>query len=201
MKNIINMSRAQIGIKSKPYNDNKFNTWYYGGPVNNKELAWCVVFLRWVFAECGKLKNFCGGEKTASCTYVMHWAQLHGCWHKTGYKVGDMAIFTWSGNGPEHIGVITEVVGNGVYKTIEGNTKNSEVAEMVRSQRDIIGVYRPDYEEEVLDMPAVWSASAREWAVDMGLFIGDERGSMHWTDSVTREELALILFRVLGEKT
>ena len=44
--------------------------------------------------------------------------------------------------------------------------------------------------------PDIWAKSATDWAVDEGIFKGDENGAFHWRDSVSRQELAVILQRL-----
>ncbi|GHV19081.1 hypothetical protein FACS18949_11740 [Clostridia bacterium] len=38
-----------------------------------------------------------------------------------------------------------------------------------------------------------WSADARDWAVDNGVFKGDGSGNFNWQSPVTREQLASVL--------
>ena len=44
--------------------------------------------------------------------------------------------------------------------------------------------------------PSVWSAAEREWMEMMGLIRGDEAGKMRYKDFCTREELAVIIYRL-----
>ncbi len=48
------------------------------------------------------------------------------------------------------------------------------------------------------NVPSEWAKEACAWAVEEGLFRGDENGDMHWQEPVTRETLAVILMRALG---
>ena len=52
--------------------------------------------------------------------------------------------------------------------------------------------------EKAMQGGSAWSAEARAWAVDRGLFEGDERGNMMWRSPITREQLAAIAFRENG---
>jgi hypothetical protein len=68
----------------------------------------------------------------------------------------------------------------------------------------LVGMW--SYSEEVEEVPenpngntpSDWAQEACDWAVEKGIFTGDENGNMHWQDPVTREELAVILYRLLG---
>ena len=44
--------------------------------------------------------------------------------------------------------------------------------------------------------PSAWSAAARDWAEEKGLFTGDETGKLRYRAFVTREELAVIMQRM-----
>ena len=49
-----------------------------------------------------------------------------------------------------------------------------------------------------------WSETERRWAVDNGLFVGNDAGWMSWKSFPTREELAIVLSRfarLLGEQS
>lgn len=45
------------------------------------------------------------------------------------------------------------------------------------------------------DNASAWSAEAREWAVSNGIYQGDGDGNFRWTDALTREEMAALLYR------
>lgn len=51
-------------------------------------------------------------------------------------------------------------------------------------------------EYELPEKSNTWSAEARNWAVKQGLFQGDGQGNYSWSDPVTREQLATILWRL-----
>ncbi|MBP3313338.1 MAG: N-acetylmuramoyl-L-alanine amidase [Oscillospiraceae bacterium] len=46
------------------------------------------------------------------------------------------------------------------------------------------------------DKPSFWAEEACAWAVAEGIFQGNEEGAYHWKDPITREALALILYRM-----
>lgn len=56
--------------------------------------------------------------------------------------------------------------------------------------------------EEAVTMdnkPSEWAKEAVQWAVDNGIMRGDEKGNLRLRDNVTREELAVMLYRALGK--
>lgn len=46
------------------------------------------------------------------------------------------------------------------------------------------------------DMPSLWAEEACTWAVQQGIIQGDGQGSFRWREAVTREELAVMLYRL-----
>ena len=53
-----------------------------------------------------------------------------------------------------------------------------------------------DYREEVQAKPgSAWSKDAREWAVDIGLFAGDDEADFKWCDTLSREQAAVLFQR------
>lgn len=54
--------------------------------------------------------------------------------------------------------------------------------------------------EAVKDEPSPWAAEACAWAVEKGLFVGDEAGRFRWQKPVTREQLAVLLKRLEDRK-
>lgn len=45
--------------------------------------------------------------------------------------------------------------------------------------------------------PSEWAKEAAQWAMDKGIFQGDGNGNFRWRDYITREEMAVLLKRVL----
>ena len=81
------------------------------------------------------------------CAYVPtteHWLSVTGLWvGRTDPQPGDIAIFNWDGGQPDHIGIVQQNEGNGVFTTIEGNTSvssNSNGGEVMQRSRHIVQV-------------------------------------------------------------
>ena len=84
-----------------------FNTHYYGGPVNDKNLHWCVAFVWDIFRLAGATGLFYGGKKTASCGTL--WAYHKGQGQAvTDFQPGDVVFFDFSGkrSRTEHVGIV-----------------------------------------------------------------------------------------------
>ncbi len=153
---ILNLARSYLGVKENPPNSNNviFNTHYYGGPVNNRSLHWCVAFVWDIFRMAGASALFFGGNKTASCStlYAYHKAQGQ---RVTEFQPGDIVFFDFSGkkSKTEHVGIV-ERVEPGYINTIDGNTGTTSEANggaVMRRQRAlkyVSGGYRPRYSAE-----------------------------------------------------
>jgi hypothetical protein len=164
---IISLAASQIGTVEKPNNEVLYNTVYYGRRVNGSAYAWCCTFVWWLFYALGESKLFYDGGKTASCTTLMNHHKSKGEFVTGGYKPGDLALFSWSGNKSvaEHIGIIESASGSSVT-TIEGNTSLSSntngggVMRRVRNISLVIGAVRPAYEAQ--DKPVLKKGSKGE---------------------------------------
>ena len=160
VKEILALAASQIGTKEAPMGSKnvKYNTWYYGGKVNNSKLHWCVVYLGWLFAQMGASSEFYGGRGTlkeggtASCTTLYSY---HSGQRVTGdYQPGDILFFNFSGGTAlKHVGICESWDGKNAI-TIEGNTSainqtnGGTVQRKAREKKYIVAAYRPNYEEE-----------------------------------------------------
>ena len=221
LKKVLDLARGELGVREAPKNSTrvKYNTAYYGREVSGKAYPWCCVFLWWLFREAGAPQLFYGGGKTASCGALARYAKSHGQFVKGAYRPGDLAFFHFSGSAIEHVGLVERVEGD-VLVTIEGNTGTGDdanggaVMRRRRKKNQVAGAYRPRYEEDAMQqrqfdaMMADWlqrkaaeqpgkdSAAARAWAETQGLLLGDGQGRMQYRAFCTREQLAVILYRL-----
>lgn len=151
---ILDIARAQIGIKESPANSNNvlYNTWYYGHPVKGPNYAWCCVWVAWVFNQAGASSLFYGGGKTAYCPTLMSYHKKQAV--NGDYHPGDVIFFNFTGQKKAaHVGICESW--DGAYiTTIDGNTGSGNeanggaVMRRKRNKKYIVGAYRPAYEEE-----------------------------------------------------
>lgn len=151
---ILNLAISYLGVKEDPPNSNNviFNTHYYGGPVNNKSLHWCVAFVWDIFRMAGAPALFYGGGKTASCSTLWAYHKKQGQ-AVTSFQPGDIVFFDFSGkrSRTEHVGIV-EKVENGYINTIDGNTGTTSeanggaVMRRRRALKYVSGGYRPKYD-------------------------------------------------------
>ena len=152
---IIEIARAQIGVKATDYKKCKYNNWYYGTVVSGSGYDWCETFVQWVFNEAGARNMLY--TKTANCG-----AQAKAFYDKkrlvtSGFMRGDVVFFHWSNDKSsyvpsvyscDHVGIIEQVNSNGTITTIEGNTGSTYNGEVMRRTRSLSVVScagRPSY--------------------------------------------------------
>ena len=141
---VIQIAEWQVGVMETPANSNRQK---YGADYGWNGVAWCMIFVWWVFHEAGfNLK------KTASCTELTNAYKKAGQWVTEGFKPGDIVMFDFSGKKKitEHCGIVTEVHDD-YLSVVEGNTSESNNANggavMLRKRplRVVTGACRPNY--------------------------------------------------------
>lgn len=155
-KKVLDLARAEIGIKESPANSNKvkYNTWYYGTAVQGSAYPWCMVFVQWVYKQAGVALPI----KTASCGALMNAAKSNKMWVTSDFNPGDIVIYNFHGKTvqTDHCGIIESVEGSYVT-AIEGNTSSDEagsqsnggmVCRKKRNKSLVIGACRPAFEVE-----------------------------------------------------
>ena len=165
---------------------------------------WCATFPSAVAVKCGMTKII---PCECSCYYMVEGFKALGRWvEDDGYTPlpGDIIFYDWEDSGrgdclgvPDHVGIVEEVDGDNLT-IIEGNISDSVGRRAIKvNNRYIRGYGVPDYASLVsaLDIgtPSEWARESCYKAVKGGIFHGDENGEFHWQDSITREELAVVL--------
>lgn len=131
----------------------------------------------------------------------------------------DLVFFDWNKNGTmDHVGAVLLVDGDRVI-SYEANVGGHR---MYRREFSL-SAYRKEYGQNsvrfvrpfkrkvegtpnntpidtpVVDAPSAWAKEAMDWAVETGLIQGDSHG-LRPHDPVTREELAVILYRLMHKE-
>ena len=156
-KDVMDKAISFLGVKESPANSNnvKFNTDYYGKPVNGSSYPWCCAYVWDVFRLANASQLFYDGKKTAYCPTVEAWGKQNKLTvDKAKGQYGDIVLFDFSGKGVAgHIGFIVGKNPDGIYKTIEGNTAVGNDANggcvmyRNRSASSIRCIIRPKYEK------------------------------------------------------
>lgn len=148
---ILDIAKGEIG-----YTEKKTNLTKYGEAYGWNGVAWCVIYIWWLFAQLGSPDLFYGGGKTASCSQLYAYHKKQGqavSWSRL--KPGDIIFMCFDGSGDtDHVGIVEKVNGSSVT-TIEGNTSDSSkgsqangggVYRRTRYKANFAGAYRPKYE-------------------------------------------------------
>lgn len=117
---IIDIASKEIGYTENPKNSNKtkYGAWFlYDG------VAWCGMFVSWVYdqAKCN-LGNIGFAKGFAGCqTAVVHFTQTKEI-TKTPI-MGDIVFFDWNGDlRYDHVGIFEKDIDGVHFQSIEGNT-------------------------------------------------------------------------------
>lgn len=125
----------------------------YGVPADT---AWCVIFVWYVFKECGASKLFYDGKKTAYVPTAQEWLAKN-CKKVSvkDAKEGDVVVFTWGAGRRDHIGFVVKKLSDTSIQSIEGNTGGSKVCLKTRYSANIYGIYRPNYTTAVVKKKSI----------------------------------------------
>ena len=126
----------------------------------SKCVAWCCIWVWYVFKKANASKLFYGGNKVQNVANADSWLRKNATWVKMkDAKPGDIVIFTWSGAGNntrvghrDHIGIVRKAGGSSKIYTIEGNVGSSSPSKSVveyrtRTLKQVYAVYHLDYED------------------------------------------------------
>ena len=149
-KEILAVALAELGYTESPAGSNRTK---YGKWFGLDGQPWCMMFVQWCFRQAGGQDLL--PALTASCGALMRAAQAKGCWVTGGYQPGDVVIYDFPGNNvkTDHCGIVEQLSGGGIM-AIEGNTGSGndadggQVQRRVRSNKVILGGFRPDYDME-----------------------------------------------------
>lgn len=145
MKKIIEIAEKEIGYKENPINSNltKYGKWFGFDGV-----AWCAMFVSWVYYNAGfPLGNIGFKKGFAGCqTAVSHFKKTKEI-TLTPIE-GDIVFFDWNGDGRyDHTGLFVKWINNNLFETIEGNTSSNnqsnggEVMRRNRTNKNVIFVH------------------------------------------------------------
>ena len=149
-KEILAVALAELGYTESPAGSNRTK---YGKWFGLDGQPWCMMFVQWCFRQAGGQDLL--PALTASCGALMRAAQAKGCWVTGGYQPGDVVIYDFPGSNvkTDHCGIVEQLSGGGII-AIEGNTGSGndadggQVQRRVRSNKVILGGFRPDYDME-----------------------------------------------------
>lgn len=137
MNKIIETALAEIGVVESPANSNKTK---YGEWFGLNGVAWCGIFVSWVYAHAGFPLGKIGFSKGyAGCqTAVAHFKSTGEITQNP--QPGDIVFFDWNGDGRyDHTGIYVKEINSKYFETIEGNTSfsnQSNGGQVMKRQRN-----------------------------------------------------------------
>ena len=117
---IIEVAEKEIGTIESPKNSNKTK---YGKWFGFDGVAWCAIFVSWVYNFAGKPLPKIGFNKGfAGCQTGYDYFKKNG-WITKEPKEGDIVLFDWNGDKRyDHTGIFVKWITKDTFETIEGNT-------------------------------------------------------------------------------
>lgn len=186
---VIDLAQEQVGTVESPPNSNrqKYGDWFGWNGV-----AWCCIFVSWVFWHVGS--PIPPIQTSKGCAYVptmVAHAIKTGQWRPRGTytpKPGDLIIFKF-GDRYDHIGIVKAILPDGRIWTIEGNTN----AAGSRTGGGVWEVNRATRIAGFIDVTpkANWFA-IRRWIAGVVLAKADDIRTKVPTDNNYREDIKTI---------
>lgn len=111
---VLTIARSQLGTTEDAHGRTRYGAWY-----GTNGVAWCQIFVDWVFAQAGAAALV---PRTAYTPTAYQWFADHGQAGKTP-RPGALCFFNWpdSVHRIQHVGLVESVEPNAIV-TIEGNT-------------------------------------------------------------------------------
>jgi cell wall-associated NlpC family hydrolase len=122
MQKILDIAKAEIGYVETPTNSNKTK---FGQFFGLDGVAWCGMFVSWVYYQAGfPLGNIGFKKGFAGCqTAVAHFLKTGEIVPFALAQPGDVVFFDWNGDGRfDHTGILLKKLEGESFETIEGNT-------------------------------------------------------------------------------
>ena len=168
--------------------------------------AWCAatVCAAWILNGIDKYMDM-----ECSCNNLIDNAKKVGWWVEDDSHIpciGDAILYDWDDNGNgdntgrvEHVGLVVNVSNDGVFRVVEGNKNDSvDIRTMKVNGRYIRGFICPRYDLIAKDKTEPEKINRYQvWAIEEGLFQGDENGNFKWGEPITRKDLCTVLYRYM----
>lgn len=132
---VVECASAEIGYSESPHNSNmtKYGEWFGFNGV-----AWCGIFVSWVYAQAQTpLPNIGFTKGFAGCITAMKYF-IQSSQITFEPKPGDLVFFDWNKDGLwDHVGIFVRWLDDGRdnFETIEGNTSSTNQSNGGQVQR------------------------------------------------------------------
>lgn len=132
---VVEIAKKEIGYTENPKNSNKTK---YGEWFGLDGVAWCAMFVSWVYFHAGKqLPNIGFSKGFAGCQTAVAYFKKNSMITLTPTE-GDIVFFDWNDDGRyDHVGIFVKRIDGDYFETIEGNTslKNQSNGGQVMSRK------------------------------------------------------------------
>lgn len=132
-QDIVTIAEKEIGYAEQSGNKTKYGKWFGFDGV-----AWCAIFVSWVYSKAGYPIK-CGGWPNGFAGCQVGFEKFKSKLTKKPEQ-GDIVLFDWNGDGRyDHTGIFVRKINDTYFETIEGNTslKNqSNGGEVMRRKRN-----------------------------------------------------------------
>lgn len=155
---------------------------------------WCAAYVSSMWWHCMRDRPF---PYECSCTMMVEKCKEMGIWienEKIRPEPGWLIFYDWDDSGigdclggPDHVGYVWQVAGDKIT-TIEGNRRNAVASATI----NVDGKYIRGYGALIYDDDEVYLA--KEFVTKNGIIKGDGTADS-WKHNITREQLAVILWR------
>lgn len=161
---------------------------------------WCATFVSAMAVKCGLGAII---PQECSCEKQIELFQRMGAWiENDAYtpSAGDIIYYDWQDSGAgdnkgwsDHVGIVVSSNADTI-KVIEGNNGDAvNYRSIAINGRYIRGFGVPDFKSLAVENE---TEAAKKWSIENGFIKGYKDGNFGWKDTVTREQLAIILYRM-----
>lgn len=172
--------------------------------------SWCATFVSAMAKLCGITKIV---APECSCQKQIDLFKQMGAFVENDSYVpsaGDIIYYDWQDSGTgdntgwaDHVGIVVGVNGNKI-RVIEGNMNDAvNYRNIDVNGKFIRGFAVPKYasiaEKENPVVAKSETEIAKEWAIKNGVFKGDANGEYNWKKEITREQIAIVLYRLFNK--
>lgn len=200
IERFLETARKEIGYKETGVNITKYNAWADENDIwftKVQGLAWCTTFVMWCIEKAFNVDYdfdykdvFCVDDTCCWSDAWMNNFKSKGRFHEVptigdfAFKNGHIAVVEWA-----------DLI-KGTVTVIEGNVDDS-VKRSTYPISHFLGYGYPKWEDIYYSLEDdTEEAKAKMWTINNSIFIGKSDGDYHWKDNLTREEAAIILYRM-----
>jgi hypothetical protein len=152
---VLNRLRGALGTGETPPNSNHnfITEWYNKTVAKIGDGPWCEMTNTWAAWTGGAQSLKAGRAYTVYAVRDALAGTRGSSWHwgTKGMKAGDQVYYDWSGRKMnadlvDHTGTVEQILGDGTFHVLEGNTTGNKLLRMRRDGKYVVGYVRLDWE-------------------------------------------------------